>query len=71
MSKINVSVFISILSTVIRHLISVKNFERVEAIPHMYINVDAPPPMTVSKKFYISAAMSTHTHIHTYVYFCF
>lgn len=24
---------------------SVKNFERVEAIPHMYINVDAPPPM--------------------------
>ncbi|CAF0772307.1 unnamed protein product [Adineta ricciae] len=23
-----------------------KNFERVEAIPHMYINVDAPPPMT-------------------------
>ncbi|UJR08899.1 hypothetical protein I4U23_013153 [Adineta vaga] len=23
-----------------------KNFERVEAIPHMYINVDAPPPPT-------------------------
>jgi hypothetical protein len=27
----------------------VKNIERVEAIPHMYINVDAPPPPTVSE----------------------
>ncbi|CAF3811491.1 unnamed protein product [Adineta steineri] len=44
-----------------------KNFERVEAIPHMYINVDAPPPPTT--KFDARAMQPTMMQNHNSSFF--